>query len=202
MNLKGRKRKKELAAAIDRGRKLLVARNYKETLLFLEKAVQRFPDDAELRLLLASILLRFRPDDAASEAAKAVALAPDDPRILVRAGGLMLSRGEIEAARACADRANQIVQPDFVLMSSLLNLYGLLAALGGEDDLAEEKLRSAFARDPMYSMFAVDLANFLASRHRQTEAIAVIDDALVHAEEKEDLWHLREQLAGSGSAFE
>jgi Tfp pilus assembly protein PilF len=197
MRIRRRNRKKELAAAIERGRELLTGDKNEEALEFLEEIVQRFPEDAEIRLLYASTLLTFRPDDVAAEAAKAVELSPDDPVILVRAGHQLLGRGDVEAARACAVHANEMAQPGFVLESGLVSLDGLLAAIDGEDDLAEEKLRRALAEDPDYSIVSINLARFLNERNRQTEAIAVIDDALEKCRMKEGLKELREEILGT-----
>lgn len=196
MALRGRKQGKQLAAAVDRGRRLLVARQDQATFDFLKEAVHEFPADAEIRLLYATSLLAFQPDDVAAEAAKAVELDPDNPRILVRAGNLLLSGGKIEAAKSCADRATELAQPAFVLMSSLWNLNGLLAALAGEDDRAEKDLRAAVAKDPLYSAFAIDLAKFLAARGRKDAAIEVVDEALSHAKEIGELERLRGDLTG------
>lgn len=88
------------------------------------------------------------------------------------------------------------MQPDFVLMSGLLNLEGLLAAVDGQDYLAEEKLRAAWESDPSFSSLAVDLVKFLANRERQAEALEVIDDALGHAKEKAELERLRSEIVG------
>ena len=150
----------------------------RENFELLEKAVQQFQDDPEIRLLYATILLKFRPDDVASQASKAVDLAPDNPRILVRAGHLMFNRGAVEAARSCAARADELAQPGFVLMSDLANLHGLLDAFDKEYDLAEENFRSAVEGQPDNASFAVDLAKFLAARARPAEAIEVLDRAL------------------------
>jgi Flp pilus assembly protein TadD len=194
MRLKDRRRQKELANAIAQGRELRrVGRDPEEALEFLEGAVRRFPADPELRLLFATILLVFEPDQAAAEAAKAIELSPDDSVVLVRAGHLLV-REDPEAARSCAVRANELAPPDFVLMSGLISLNGLIAAFDGEDDVAEERLRLAVSRDPLYSNFAVQLATFLAARGRQEEAIEVIDEALQQAKEKGDLERLRAVL--------
>jgi Flp pilus assembly protein TadD len=196
MGLKNKKQKKELAAVIARGRELRrVGRDPEEALEFLEVAVRRFPTDPELRLLNATILLVFDPDQAAAEAAKAIELSPDDPAVLVRAGHLLV-REDPEAARSCAVRANELAPPDFVLMSGLISLNGLIAAFDGEDDVAEERLRLAVSRDPLYSNFAVQLATFLAPRERQEEAVEVIDEALQRTKQKADLEQLRAVVTG------
>lgn len=160
MKFKARKQKREPAAAIDRGRKLHVSGHPEETFEFLQKAIRQFPDDPELRLLYATILLVFKPEDVAAEASKAVDLSPHDPLILVRAAHLMLHMGNHEGARSYAARANELAQPDFVRISGLISLNGLIAALDGEDDIAEERLRLAMKEEPRYSNFAVNLAKF------------------------------------------
>lgn len=200
MWLKERKQRKERAAAIERGHKLLASHQEQEAIKFLGRAVQQFPDDPEIRVLYASILLTIRPDDVAAEAAKAVELGPNNPVILVRAGHLLLGRGDRQAARSCAAKASELVQPDFVLMSGLLNLEGRLAEVDGRDGLAEDKLRAAVENDPSFAASAVDLAKFLASRTRQAEALEVIDDALEHAKQKVELERLRSEIIGDGAS--
>jgi Flp pilus assembly protein TadD len=194
-----RRQRDDRAAAVERGHKLLGSHQEQEAIKFLSGAVQQFPDDPEIRVLYASILLAVRPDDVAAEAAKAVELGPNDPVILVRAGHLLFGRGDRNAARSCAARAKELVQPDFILMSGLLNLEGLLAAVEGRDDLAEEKLRAAWEGDPSFAASAVDLAKFLANRARQVEALEVIDEALKYAKQKVELERLRSEITGDGA---
>jgi Flp pilus assembly protein TadD len=199
VKLGGRKHRKELAAAIARGRELRRAGRDEEALEFFNVAIQRFPDDPELRLLHSTILLGIRPDAVAAEAAKAVELAPDDPATLVRAGHVLLSNGNREAAKSCADRANELAPPDFVLMEGLDNLTGLLAAFAGEDDLAEEKLRAAVAGEPDHEQWARHLAVFLAERGRLREGAEVLDEALKHVEKKDEVERMRDRMAAEAA---
>jgi tetratricopeptide (TPR) repeat protein len=191
-----RRRKREMAAAVVRGRQFVFAGDDRATLEFLEDAVQRFPEDPEIRVLLASVLLEFRPDEVVSQTAKAVELGADDPVIQVRAGHLLLGRGETDAARACAKRARELAGPDFVLMAGLEGLEGKIASLDGEYVLAEELFRSAVDREPEYSTYPVDLARFLANRDRAAEALTVIDESLKQVKEKDDLERMRRDIAG------
>jgi Flp pilus assembly protein TadD len=179
---------------IDQGRRLLAAQQEQEAHNFLKEAVERFPDDPELRVLYASILAAFQPEDAAVEVATAVELSSDDPVILVRAAHLMLDRREFEAARSFAARANEAAEPGFVLMSGLINLNGRLAALNGEDELAEEKFRSAIECDPSFAAFSMDLAKFLTFRNRKSEALAVLDEAIEQGKYTDDLERLRVKI--------
>lgn len=199
MKLRGRKQRKELAAATDRSRKLLLAGQHQENFEFLDEAVRQFPDDPEIRLLYATTLLEYRPDGVAAEAAKAAELGSDNPKILVRAAHLMLDRGDVDSARAAAERANKLAPPEFVLMADLVNLLGLLAALDGEDNLAEENLRSALRRQPDNGPFAIDLARHLVSTGRPEEAIDVIDQTLNRTDRRENLERVRAEIAGTGS---
>jgi Flp pilus assembly protein TadD len=200
MRLRGRKHRKELAAAIVRGREFHQSeQNPEEALGFLEEAVQRFPEDPEIRLLYAGILLAFRSEDVAAEAAKAIELGPDDPIILVRAGHLLLDRGDRETAQSCADRANELAPPDFILMAGLDNLTGSLAAFAGEDGLAEEKLRAAVAGEPDYDQWARHLAVFLAERGRLQEGAEVLDEALKHVKKKDKIKRMRDRMAAEAA---
>ncbi len=189
-----KRRRRERDAAVSRGRELLVEGDHQATFEFLEDAAERFPDDPEIRLLLASINLEYRPDEVASQALKAAELGAEDPLIQVRAGHLLVSR-DAGAARACAKRARDLAESDFVLMAGLESLEGLLASLNGEDVLAEELLRSAVAREPEFSAYPVDLARFLSNRDRATDAIAAIDEALGRVREKDGLERMRRQIA-------
>jgi Flp pilus assembly protein TadD len=197
MKLNAKRRNRKLDAAIKRGRQLHVSGHPEETFEFLDRAVQQFPDDPEIRLLYATILLVFRPEDVAAEASRAVNLGPDDPLILVRAGHLLLDRGDHEGARSCATRASALAPPDFVLRSGLISLNGLIAAVDGEDDIAEQRLRLAVKEDPLYSNFAVHLAKFLAVRGREDEAVGVIDEALQQTKQKSDLERLRADITNT-----
>jgi Flp pilus assembly protein TadD len=199
LNFRHKKQKKELAAAIARGRELRkLGRDPDQASEFLEEAIQRFPEDPELRLLNASVLTALRPDDVTKEASRAVELAPTDPGTLVRAGHLLLSRNR-EAARSCAVRAEELAEPDFVLLAGLDNLKGLLAAFRGEDSLAEQLLSSAVDREPTNEPFAKNLAVFLAERGRLQEGVEVLDEALKHVEKKDRLEEMRSRMAAEAA---
>lgn len=195
MIFKQRRRRRERAAVVARGRQLFADDDDQATLEFLDDAVARFPEEPEIWVLLASASLQVRPETVASSATKAVELGADDPSIQVRAGHLLLGRGEIDAARGCAKRARELAQADFVLMAGLEGLEGKLASLDGEYDLAEELLRSAVDREPEYSTYPVDLARFLCNRDRTPEALAVIDESLQRVRDKDDLERMRIQIA-------
>jgi tetratricopeptide (TPR) repeat protein len=196
MKLRGRRRKRERAAAVERARNLIIERDDRATFEFLEDAVERFPGDPELRVSLASIYLEFRPDQVRAQATKAAQLGADSPSIQVRAGHLLLGRRDLDGARECARQARRTVGSDFVLIAGLEGLEGRIAAVEGDDEFAEKRLRSAAEREPEYSAYAINLAQFLARRSRTDEALEVIDQALQSVKERDKLEQLRSQLAG------
>lgn len=198
MKFRQRKQERQLADAIDRGRRLLLSGDHQETVQFLSRAVEDFPDDAQLQLLYATVLMVLQPDQVARHAAKAVELEPDEPAILVRAANLMMSRKEVERARFYAARASELAPPDFHLMPNLKNITGLIAAIDGKDGVAEANLRSAVESQPTSAPFVSDLARFFASRRRISEALATIDAGIVHVDEKENLVQLRVKIQGDG----
>jgi Flp pilus assembly protein TadD len=194
MRIRGRKQSKELAAAIDRGHRLFATGQEQEAVEFLQEAVHRFPDDPEIRLHYGISLLAVRPEDAPSEIIKAVELGPDDPIRLTRAAGTLLNMGHVEPARDYVNRAKELAPPKFLLASYLINLDSHFAALEGNDELAEEGFRLALEQEPDGAMFAVDLAQFLAKRDRQPEALEVIESTLPQTKRKDPLERLRSEL--------
>src|SRR5262245_56014863 len=82
-------KKEEAWPTIQRARDLLADGPEDETSEFLEAAVERFPDNAELRLLNGFVLARVNPEDGIHEAARAIELAPYEPWYLIRAAWLM-----------------------------------------------------------------------------------------------------------------
>jgi Flp pilus assembly protein TadD len=167
----------------------------REAVALLEAAMRRFPSDPEIRLTYATGLLALRPEDAPWQFAKAIELDPQDPVRLTRAAVMLFHLGELSAARSYGARAAKLVPPDFVFAPELANLGGLLAALDGDDALAEDGLRAAVEAEPNRESFARDLAKFLAERHRTEEALKVVDDALELTGDREKLERLRSELA-------
>jgi len=193
--MRKKKQKKELDSAIRRSRKLLVSGQHEANFDFLRAAVEKFPADPEIRLLYATVLLEYGPEQVAAEAAKAAELGRDEPRILVSAAGLMFNRGEVAKAKTWLARANELAPADFILGPSLMNLNGLVAASDGEYELAEERLRSALESEPDNGPFAIDLARHLVSRKRKKEALEVIDQALMRTDQRENLTRYRAEIA-------
>lgn len=197
MRFKLKKHEWDLQAALEHGTKLFMERDAK-ALGYIEDAARRFPESAEVRLLLASALITNRPEDVQAHALKAAELAADDPVIQVRAGDLLLSEGDLEAARACVARAQEAAQGDFVIMADLEGLAGRIAARDGNYGVAEEKLRSALRREPQWPSHSLHLARFLWARERTEDALAVIDASLDRVRDKDHLERLRSEIASEG----
>jgi len=195
-----KKQKKELAEATRRSLRLVAEGRNEEAYDFLEQAVQRFPEDPAIRLQYATTLLAIRPNEAVSEVIKAIDLDPNEPMRLTGAAGILFKMGDVETARLYATRAKELAPPDFSFMPYLINLDAHFAALEGKDDQAEEGFRDAVEQEPDGEIFAVDLAQFLAKRGRQPEALEIIDTTLPLTKRKEPLERLRSELLGQSDA--
>lgn len=181
---------------VERAKRLLLEGRDDEFLAFTEEAVESMPEDPEIRLLYATALLPFRPDNVAWEAATAIKLDPDNPWRLVRAASLLFHRGEIDAARSYVGRAAQLAPSGFEFAPELAHLGGRIAAIDGDRDLAEESLRAALEAEPDRPEFARDLAQFLCDQDRCDEARDVVDSSLSVNPRDRELNQLRHRLAG------
>jgi tetratricopeptide (TPR) repeat protein len=195
-----RRRRRDLAAAIDHGRQLRREDRDHENLQFFEEAIQQFPESGELRLLYGTALLVDHPGRGLTQIAKATEKDPKDPTLLVRAAHIMYSMKQFDHSRSYAKRAKELAsEEEFIFAPELLNLESNFAALDGEDGLAEEGLRLAVEREPKMESLARDLAKFLADRGRRREALEVIDGALSRTKGTKYLERLRAEILGDGS---
>lgn len=195
MWLKDRRYKKELSAAIAHSQRLLAEKRHEENLEYLEGGIaERFPDDAEIRLLYGTALLEGDPSAGLSEIAKAITLDPNDSVKLTRAAQIMYDLNQLDHARTYTKRAKDHAPENFLFGPELLNLESKFAALDGKDELAEEGLRLAVEREPKMEGLAIDLAKFLADRGRQDEALGVIDEALTRTRGTKYLERLRAEI--------
>lgn len=198
MRFTRRNKARELAAAIERGRCLIAEQKDREALDFLKKAALDFPEAAEIPLLLATVYRDIRSGDIPAQLAKAAELGSNDPVIQVMVGHRLLNEGDIEGARACAARAEDLVDGDFALAADMDRLVGRIAARDGDDRVAEARLRSALEREPeLPILHTLDLARFLWARDRNDDALTVIAESLdrVGENDKELLEHLRCEIA-------
>lgn len=196
MRFTRRNKDRELATAIEYGRHLITEQKYREALEFLEKAARDFPEAAEMPLMLATVYRDTRPGDIPAQLAKAARLGSDDPVIQVMVGHRLLNEGDIEAARACAARAGDLIHDEFALAADVDRLVGRIAARDGDHVVAEARLRSAFQREPELPTHSLDLARFLWARGRNEDALTVIDESLdrVRNDDRDLLERLRREI--------
>lgn len=166
-----------------------------ENVALLEDGVRRFPTDPELRILLASALLRPHPKEALHQIAEAISLDVDDARRVTRAAFMLYDLGEIDGARQYVAHAMQTMPPDDpVLEVELAVLGGQIAAQMGEADIAEEAFRAAVASYPEVEQYWVVLSEFLAEQGRVDEARFVVRTAIRTASQTGKLDALRTSL--------
>jgi tetratricopeptide (TPR) repeat protein len=155
-----------------------------EYLAFTERAVQRFPHDAGVRLEFATALAGSGDDRAPREALQYVALEDaDDTRRLARAGSLLLDLGHVEAARSCVERAIAIGPSGWtavVVLIKLNHVRGLIAIKDNDRERAESFLYLAHNGDPANEFIARDLTLLLISNPTDglDRATAVVDRTL------------------------
>jgi tetratricopeptide (TPR) repeat protein len=180
-----------LAAAIRRCRKLIRERRIEEFVAFSQRAPPRFPDSAEIQLMLARALRQLeRPDEEiAAQAAKAAAVGARDANIQVQAGYILIDARDVDAARVCVARAEESADEHFVFAVDLDGLKGRIAARDGEFAEAEELLRSVLRREPQWSSNWAQLARFLWSRGSYEEALAVLAESLNWLRERSRTTH-------------
>jgi thioredoxin-like negative regulator of GroEL len=187
-------KKREAWPTIVQGRKLFVHGPEEEAREFLEAAAQRFPDDAEIRLLYSSILLATRPEHGMQEARSAVELAPDEPIYLIRVAWMMF-RTEPELSRDYAARAQEMGGGNCLFAPELTQLEAHFSLEDGDEEGAEVRFRAALEGDPENGDIALDLATFLSDRGRPLEALEIVERVLPVARwKKDDLTQLKEDL--------
>jgi Flp pilus assembly protein TadD len=180
--------------ARETAQRLLTSGRDAELLEFSESAVKQFPHDAELRMLYATALMKHGPEGASAQIEASIGLEPDHPWRLCRAASLSFFLGDFDASRAYLERAYRVGSEIPMLLRELIHLGGRLAAVAGDDELAEELLRSAFELEPDDLIFGRDLARFLAERGRIDEALIVIDRAQEFTIDTDELARLRNEL--------
>lgn len=194
MRFTRRNKGRKLAAAIQRGRALIRERKDREALEFVEKTARDFPEAAEIPLMPATVYRDARPDDTYVQLSKAAELGSDDPVIQVMVGHRFLNEGDVEAGRACADRAGDLIDGDFELAADMDRLVGRIAARDGDDVVAEARLRLAFRREPELPTHS----RFLWARGKDQDALIVIDQSPHHVRggDRDLLEHLRRDITG------
>jgi tetratricopeptide (TPR) repeat protein len=188
-------RLREVRSTIQRGRELFTQGSQQEAQEFLSEAVQRFPDNAEIRILYGSSLLSDRPEDGIREVMAAVELDPKEPNRLARAADLMFSMARLDESREYASRARHLGGSDFLFLPELTRLEADFALRDGNYDAAEMGYRRAVELGPDDERLAIHLAKFLAERGCRSEAMEVIERALQTAKDRDQLERMRRDLA-------
>jgi len=153
-----------------------------EHLALLARAVTESPANPDVAIEYATSVAATDPERSRAEVLRAVALdQTDDPVRLTRAAMLLLDLKDYPAARSCAGRARGTQPANPAIVNELSRIEGVLAALDGDNQRAEELLRSAHEADSAHDVSARDLAWFLVSRGRHQEALAVVDRTLATA---------------------
>ena len=171
---------------------LLTGRRDAELLEFSESVVELFPNDPELRMIYATALMKHRRrcrrrSRRPSGSSPTIHGACSAPRRSRSSSATSTPRASISSVRTGSGRTSR-------RSCELIHLGGRLAAVAGDDELAEELLRSAFELEPQDLVFGRDLARFLAERGRIDEALIVIDRAQEFAIDTEELARLRSEL--------
>lgn len=126
--------------ALDRARALVAAGQYDAALASLDEAARLRPEDAEARLLSATLLRRMeRLGEAQQQIEHAARLDPFDPAIALEAGVIAMLGGRENAARASWQSAMSLApgSPEARTAQSYLDQLGPPAAPDGEDHPAD-----------------------------------------------------------------
>jgi tetratricopeptide (TPR) repeat protein len=126
-----------------------------------------------------------RHDEAGVVFEQGVAIAPDQPPVVLLWANHLKQQGKIEDAEAAYRRLAELA-PGFGTAAALGGFY---AGIEGRDADAEAAYRSGLAQaKPEEVVFATTvLANFLASRSRAAEAEQVLKDEITHTPDSTDL---------------
>jgi ATP/maltotriose-dependent transcriptional regulator MalT len=145
------------------------------------------------RLLGETLIEAGRLDeaDAALASGLAVSVATGDrwsrTELLALRAGIRVLRGELVEARAMIEASTATLRrSDVAAVSAVDSVRGALAALEGDDEVAERSLRNAMEIGQAteywwWAVGAIDLAEFLVSRGRVAEAaplVAGVDTAM------------------------
>ena len=189
-------KKEETWPTIERARALLADGPEEEAAEFLATAVERFPASPELRLLNAFAIARFAPRDGAREATRAVELDPYEPWYLIPAACKIFEWTGAESARDYAARAREMGGEDTVWGPELIRLEAQFALEDGDEEAAEAGMRLAVEREPESEGFVAGLAEFLAGRGRDDEALEIVEAGLQSSKTTDRLARLKHELGG------
>lgn len=139
------------------------------------QAVGRYPADPEVQIEYATALASAGEARSAADSAWVAANAEGSTTVvLARAASLLVDAGHIEEAEQLIRRIDRSGPQHELLVDEVIHLRGQIAAARGEDASAEGHLRDAVDRDPTDPRFVVSLAEFLVTRGRRDDALALL----------------------------
>jgi Flp pilus assembly protein TadD len=178
MGLRGRTREFRLEVRVEIAKNLVFGPDDHRAIPYLQESIERYPESANLRMLMAIACETNRPGEVGPEARRAAALAPTDADLQLNAGFACAEHDEVAGARECISRVRELVDEGFDQMVKLVRLEGTVAARELRLDQAEERYRTALAACRGDAASAWALARFLWADGRGEEALAVIDEAM------------------------
>gem|GEM_PF-4896509 len=165
-----------LSARLALARLSYAAGDYENTLqqarqLLAAPALEAAIEAEAHRLISASLLARGELDEAATEAALALKLAPDDTETILAAANVALARGELDDAkrlyRRILDREDNV--------TARIGLARIMWTTGNEADTMMQ-LEDALKDYPDDERVVKELAEFCAARQNLTRALALYQD--------------------------
>ena len=118
----------------------------------------------------------------------------DDPETLFRVASALWWEDETKECFRALRRLTEIVDEDFIFITDMLHLAGLIAREAGNDERAEQALRAAFEEAPESRGHGRWLAGLLVDHERYDEALDVVQVALEHRPGDVDLIGMRDWL--------
>jgi len=140
----------------------------------LRHAEGRFPDDPDVQLGLADVLLADVGPHASAQVRRAAALSFGDPWRLTRAAEQLLEIGDLVASAALVVDAAALLPEEFEHAAQLAHLIGRLAEADGDDASAQEMFEAALDCEPANPRFCGTLVRFLAERGRAQRAAEIL----------------------------
>lgn len=157
---------------------LLLQGRYTEAVAILQSAVSSLPNRTSLRCHLVTTLQALkREDEAVDKVQEGLALAPDDPDLLLTLGWLHYQRCEPESA---SFMAQQLVRAH-PGMAKAWHLLGVIWHDGGHSEKAELCFAKVQELDESLVDALLRRATILREMDRAQEAVVVLRTALAHA---------------------
>jgi Flp pilus assembly protein TadD len=174
-----------VAPDVDRAEALWAEARRDEAIEALRDLAERLPNESEVHLRLAPMLVvEGDYQGAATHARRAVELEPDDPNVLFRAAA-KARWGDAAASRSYLEQAKAILAQTtdgafFPFDDEILHLEGVLAFDEGRPHVGLAYLERAAALQPHEVSVGGDLAQAYLHHGRVDDAIDVIREKLAH----------------------